>query len=103
MNGALYDYMISSVLLLLAVVIAFGKGDFLISGYNTASEEKRAGYNVQRLRLLLSSLLALVSAGIAIAAILGWDEAQRDSLAVPFVVLVAVYVVLSRTWAKKKE
>ncbi len=103
MNGHIDDYIVSLLLVILAVVIAFGKGDFLISGYNTASEEKKATYNVPRLRLLVSSLVALVATGITVAAILGWDEAQRDCLAVPFVLLVVVYVVLSCTWAKKKE
>lgn len=103
MNGNLDDYLVSMLMFVLAVVVALGKGDFLISGYNTASEEKKAKYNVQRLRLLVSSLVALVAAGITVAAILGWDEARRDSLAVPFVLLVVVYVVLSCTWAKKKE
>lgn len=103
MNGNLDDYIVSMLMFVLAVIVALGKGDFLISGYNTASEEKKAKYNVQRLRLLVSSLVALVATGITVAAILGWDEAQRDCLAVPFVLLVVVYVVLSCTWAKKKE
>ena len=41
MNGHIDDYIVSLLLVILAVVIAFGKGDFLISGYNTASEEKK--------------------------------------------------------------
>ena len=69
MNGALDDYIVSLVLLLLAVVIAFGKGDFLISGYNTASKEKKAKYNIRRLRLLVSSLLVLITIGLVVAAL----------------------------------
>ena len=102
MNGALDDYIVSLVLLLLAVVIAFGKGDFLISGYNTASKEKRAKYNVQRLRLLVSSLLVLITIGLVVAALLGWGEAERESLSVGIAVLVVIYMILTYTWAKKK-
>lgn len=101
MNGQVYDYIVSLLLVILAVVIAFGKGDFLISGYNTASEEKKATYNVPRLRLLVSSLLVVVSAGIAVAAVLDWSEAEKEYLAAAIAVLVVVYVVLSYTWARK--
>ena len=102
MNGALDDYIVSFVLLLLAVVIAFGKGDFLISGYNTASKEKKAKYNIRRLRLLVSSLLVLITIGLVVAALLGWGEAERESLSVGIAVLVVIYMILTYTWAKKK-
>ena len=102
MNGALDDYIVSLVLLLLAVVIAFGKGDFLISGYNTASKEKRAKYNVQRLRLLVSSLLVLITIGLVVAAFLGWGEAEREYLSIGIAVLVVIYFILIYTWVKKK-
>ena len=102
MNGALDDYIVSFVLLLLAVVIAFGKGDFLISGYNTASKEKKAKYNIRRLRLLVSSLLVLITIGLVVAALLGWGEAEREYLSVGIAVLVVIYMILTYTWAKKK-
>lgn len=102
MNGHIDDYIVSLLLVILAVVIVFGKGDFLISGYNTASEEKKATYNVQRLRLLVSSLLVVASTGITIAAVLDWSEAERDYLAAALAVIVVVYVVLSYTWARRK-
>lgn len=102
MNGALDDYIVSFVLLMLAVVIAFGKGDFLISGYNTASKEKKAKYDVQRLRLLVSSLLVLITIALVVAALLGWGEAEREYLSSGIAVLVVIYMILTCTWAKKK-
>ena len=95
-------HIVSLVLLLLAVVIAFGKGDFLISGYNTASKEKRAKYNVQRLRLLVSSLLVLIAIGLVVAALLGWGEAEREYLSIGIAVLVVIYFILIYTWVKQK-
>lgn len=102
MNGNLDDYIVSMLMFALAVVVALGKGDFFISGYNTASDEKKAKYNVQRLRLLVSSLLVVASTGITIAAVLDWSEAERDYLAAALAVIVVVYVVLSYTWARRK-
>ena len=57
---------------------------------------------MQRLRLLVSSLLVVASTGITIAAVLDWSEAERDYLAVALAVIVVVYVVLSYTWARRK-
>ena len=102
MNGHIDDYIVSLLLVILAVVIAFGKGDFLISGYNTASEEKKATYNVQRLRLLVSSLLVVASTGITIAAVLDWGEPERDYLGFGILVLAVINVILTYTWAMKK-
>ena len=102
MNGHLGEYIVSLVLLLLAVIVAFGKGDFLISGYNTASKEKRAKYNIHRLRLLVSSLLVIVSAGLAVAGFLNWGEPERDYLGIGILVLAVIFVVLTYTWAMRK-
>lgn len=102
MNGHLGEYIVSLVFLLLAVIIAFGKGDFLISGYNTASKEKKAKYNVHRLRLLVSSLLVIVSVGLAVAGFLDWGETERDYLGIGILVLAVIFVVLNYTWAMKK-
>lgn len=102
MNGNTDDYIVSLLLVILAVVIAFGKGDFLISGYNTASEEKKATYNVQRLRLLVSSLLVLITIGLVVAALLDWGEAEREYLSLGIAVLVVIYLILTYTWARRK-
>ena len=102
MNGHIDDYIVSLLLVILAVVIAFGKGDFLISGYNTASEEKKATYNVPRLRLMVSSLLVLITIGLVVAALLDWGEAERVYLSLGIAVLVVIYLILTYTWARRK-
>lgn len=102
MNGHIDDYIVSLLLVILAVVIAFGKGDFLISGYNTASEEKKATYNVKRLRLMVSSLLLLITIGLVVASLLDWGEAEREYLSLGIAVLVVIYLILTYTWARRK-
>ena len=37
--------------LVLAVIFLMGKGDMLIAGYNTASEEERKTIDIKRLRI----------------------------------------------------
>ncbi|MBR5856505.1 MAG: DUF3784 domain-containing protein [Bacteroidales bacterium] len=40
-------------LVAMGVVVLSGKGDWMISGYNTASSEGKAKYNLKRLRLVM--------------------------------------------------
>ena len=48
------------ILLPMLLLIVAGKGDALIAGYNTASAEERASYNMKRLRGLVAALLLVV-------------------------------------------
>ena len=40
--------------LVLAVIFLMGKGDMLIAGYNTASEEERKTIDIKRLRIVMA-------------------------------------------------
>ena len=44
----------SILFIILAIVFLTGKGDKLIAGYNTASEEERQQVNIHRLRILMA-------------------------------------------------
>ena len=44
----------------LALVFLAGKGDKLIAGYNTASEEERSKVDIHRLRILMASVASSV-------------------------------------------
>ena len=52
------------VMLVLGLLIMFGLGDFLISGYNTASDEKKARYNLQRLRMSTGIIIFVLTAAV---------------------------------------
>lgn len=52
------------VALLLALLIMLGLGDNLISGYNTASDEKKARYNLQRLRMSTGIIIFVLTAAV---------------------------------------
>lgn len=84
--------------LVLAFVVYFGKGDWLIAGYNTASKKERAQYNIKRLRLIIT-LLMLLSAVFVIVLLY---FPSISIIATPiFVVITLIGVVLANTWAKK--
>ena len=86
----------------LAIVFYLGKGDKLIAGYNTASEEERKKVNIQRLRILMSCISVITAAFCVSMPIVGNNiQAQLGAVAVLFVAIIFV-VILANTWAKKK-
>ena len=89
---------VAVLLLTCGALILMGRGDWLISGYNTANEEKRAKYNVSRLRLL-TGVTSLFVGGVLVVAYYVESESLITYTVVPLVVVV---VVLSNTWAKRK-
>lgn len=87
-------------LLIMAVVIFLGKGDHFIAGYNLASPEKKAQYNMSRLRGLTAAIAALG----AVLLLLLWLVPGHSTLwTVVFLVLVVIELFLINTWAKKKD
>ena len=98
----------SVVLILLGVTILKGKGDMLISGYNTLPAEKKAQYDVKRLRRVTAVLLFVIAIMLSLyeLCISTLDESQ---LAVATIVLTVVIiatgiigVILKNTYCKRK-
>ena len=86
---------ISLIVLVFAIIILTGKGDNLIAGYNTSTEEDKKKYNIKRVRICIGGMLVALS----LLMLLFVDN---------FVVLIAVVpslsilsIVLANTWAKK--
>ena len=91
-------YPLAALVLMLALVVYFGKGDWLIAGYNTASEKEREQYNIKRLRLIIT-LLMLLSA-VFVVVLLYFPSISIVATPI-FVVVTLIGVVLANTWAKK--
>lgn len=80
---------VSVLLLIMGMVILFGKGDNLIAGYNTASKEEMSQYNIKRLRGLIGGMLILLAPLTVI--MLGKESIIWMS---SYVVLISYYVLL---------
>ncbi len=92
----------SLLFIVLAIVFYLGKGDKLIAGYNTASEEERKKVNIQRLRILMSCISVITAAFCVSMPIVGNNiQAQLGAVAVLLVAIIFV-VILANTWARKK-
>ena len=87
---------------IMGIVILVGKGDNLIAGYNTASKEERAKYDIKRLRGLIGGLLLVLAPSMFL---LYGEPSMGRSFAFASLVLVLsiVVVILANTWAKKKS
>ena len=99
---AMVMYVVAALFLLLSFVLLRGKADFLISGYNTASKEEKAKYNMPRLRLLIFLELLVVSVGLALITALELGEVEISIFAAIIVLLSIVMTILANTWAKRK-
>ena len=95
---------ITLILVLMGFAILFGKGDFLIAGYNTASEKEKNKYHIKRLRKLVGGVMFLVCAVMWLPDILGKPDSKQLYYVVTAIIVIAAIavVVLANTWAKKK-
>ena len=83
----------------MGIVILLGKGDNLIAGYNTASEQEKAKYNIKRLRGLLGGFL-IILAPMLFLMLNETVEALGAFMGIT-IVLCIIVVILANTWAKK--
>ena len=95
---------ISLAFIILAVLIHAGRGDGLIAGYNTASEEELAQVNVRRLRLVLANVLIITAVSIPLPILMGRQNDTQLHLCMGggIVVITFVAIILANTWCRKK-
>ncbi len=89
---------VAVLLLVCGVLILLGSGDWLISGYNTASKQKKEKYNLPRLRLL-AGLTCLYTAIVLVVSYFVDSELFITCAILPVVIIT---ILLSNTWAKRK-
>ena len=90
----------ASLCVCMAIVVLLGKGDMLISGYNMASEEEKAKYNVERLRLVTGAVLLAIGP-LMLIFLLKPGNAVSILLSVLSVAICIAGAILMNTWAKK--
>ena len=92
------------IMFVLGMVILSGKGDNLIAGYNTASEEERREVNIKRLRIVVAGICILSPVVIGLPVFIGKEGDTSLHLFTAFCVfLMTIFVViLANTWCKRK-
>ena len=94
---------IALVSFIMGIVIALGKGDWLIAGYNTSSKEEKEKVNIKRLRLLTSIYLLIVSAFVIQLPYAAQEKTLLYLLIAGFWCALVVFLILANTWCKKKQ
>ena len=90
---------LAGFLLLSALLIGIGKGDWLISGYNTASSKKRAQYNILRLRLSMVVSCVLIAIVVILDAL---TLISSNLFTILTIIIAVVQVIVGNTWAKRE-
>ena len=95
-------FVIAALFIVLAVIFLMGKGDKLIAGYNTLSEEERKGINIHRLRILMAIVSVFTACFCTLLSFIGKDLKSELTATFFFMVITIIIVILANTWAKKK-
>ena len=88
----------AALFLVLAVVFLMGKGDKLIAGYNTASEEERQEVNISRLRIIMAIVSVIGALFCFVQPFLGPDPQVHLASGFIFFLVLMVFLVLANTW-----
>lgn len=92
----------SILFIVLAIILLMGKGDKLIAGYNTASEEERKKVDIKRLRIVMAVLMVITAIFCTIMPLVGNDKSSQLAAAGIFIAITIIGVIFANTWAKKK-
>ena len=88
--------------IVLAVIFLMGKGDKLIAGYNTASEEEKRKVDIHRLRIIMAIVSVITAVFCFVQPFLDSDPQVHLASGVIFFLVLMVFIILANTWAKKK-
>lgn len=92
---------IAALCAIMGIIVLLGKGDFLIAGYNTASDKEKEKYNIHRLRFVVGVVLLAIACLMPLL-LLKVGNVFKGLLSGIVVVLCIAAVILANTWAKKK-
>lgn len=96
------SFIFAALFIVLAIIFLMGKGDMLIAGYNTASEEERKEVNIHRLRLLMAIICVLTAGFCSLLPFIGHDKQNVLGATFAFMIVCLAFVILANTWAKNK-
>ena len=93
---------IAVLFLVFAIVFLMGKGDKLIAGYNTVSEEEKRKVDIHRLRIIMAIVSVITAVFCFVQPFLGSDPQVHLASGVIFFLVLMIFIILANTWAKKK-
>ena len=92
---------VAALCAIMGIIVLLGEGDFLIAGYNTASDKEKEKYNIHRLRFVVGVVLLAIACLMPLL-LLKVGNVFKALFSGIVVVLCIAAVILANTWAKKK-
>lgn len=105
MIGSIVEWSMVALFAVLAIILFFGKGAFLIAGYNTASKAEKAMYDEKKLCKVVGSGMGAIAILMAITASFGYDKPSWSIWLLPvgIIAIVVVILILSNTICRSKN
>lgn len=92
-------FVVAALLYVAALLVAVGRGDWMIAGYNTAGKEAKAKVNIKRLRLLITLLCLAVGTLVLVD---GLVRLRNLYFTIIILWIIIPTAILANTWAMKK-
>jgi hypothetical protein len=105
MSGPIWlNWAIVGIIGIVSIFLLFGKGGFLIAGFNTMSKEKKKKYNEKKLCKITGSGLGIITIILAISAYFNYELPTAISWIFPWgiIAVAIIIVVLGNTICKEK-
>lgn len=109
MGYVIFVIVLAFIFLIMAIFMFWGKGSWLIAGYNTASAKEKEQYDEKKLCRTMSSTLFVVSVLLFIMAYLGYkveigimNENQMIPFAIIFIIVVLASVIINIFYSNTK-
>jgi hypothetical protein len=104
-GGIIFSVLVYVPMVILAVFLLRGKGAFLLAGYNTMSEEKRAKYNMPEIcrffgRVLIVFMALFLLSHVAILSGISWLYTVGIVLAIVILLGACIYANKSKRFRK---
>lgn len=96
MGSVIFIIVLACIFLIIAAFMFFGKGSWMIAGYNTASAKEKEKYNEKKLCRMRSITLIIVAVLLFIMAYLGYkveSGMMNENKMLPFAIVFLIVVV----------
>ncbi len=95
-------FIFAALFVFLAIILLMGKGDKLIAGYNTFSEEERKEVNIHRLLFLMAIVSVFTAEFCTLLSFIGENRDKVLTATFAFILITILFIIHANTWAKKK-
>ena len=94
MNGSIWlVWALVALCAVISIILLFGKGSFLIAGFNTAGKEEKGKYNVKKLCRVVGGGFAVITIILSISAFYRFELPHAISWLLPYGILTTVVFI----------